>query len=80
VSPMNEEGAVCLGSDESAEKRKRGSGSSLKLAGARGEKERKRGAGSGRGHTEKGGGWRGREVGRRRGPARLGRGGSKLLR
>jgi hypothetical protein len=59
---------------------KRGAGGSSKPAGAWGEKERERGVGSGRGHAEKeGGGWCGREVGRRRGPARHGRGGSELL-
>jgi hypothetical protein len=47
-------GAVCLGSDEGAEKRNKGDGGSLKLAGARGETEREKGegGGSGRGHTE----------------------------
>jgi hypothetical protein len=62
---MNEEGAVCLGSDVGAKKRKRGADSSLKPASTRSEKERERGASSGQGHAEKAGGGRhGREVDR----------------
>jgi hypothetical protein len=40
---MNEEGAVCLGTDEGAEKRNKGHQRLLKTGGWAGEKERERG-------------------------------------